>query len=377
MQDIFDNFGIYIHVPFCAQNCDYCRFYKRAPTSNTLDSYVDCLAQEIESARKEYTLRKPETMFWGGGTPSILSEKNFEKIATALGDFTPSKEWTVEVAPTNATKKKLETLKQIGVTRISMGVQSFDENTLKKLGRKHTLKATLEAIDRIADIAFDHFSIDLIFGAEAQTQDDWIADIEKAATCPVDHISAYCLEFESATSSCAGYRDDEKYEQAEREGDFLETTMNLLPSLGFAQYEISNYAKNGASCLHNLSTWNMASWLGFGPAAASQFGKRRFRNVPDFDEWKNSVLKRDSNKIDVVNLTDSDLFIDSIIFGLRMNDGINLQTLCERFPQADHHKYDDTFKFLTERSLLEKSGDVIKLTARGRLVADAVAVELL
>ncbi len=377
MQDIFDNFGIYIHVPFCAQNCDYCRFYKRAPSANTLDCYVNYIAQEIKSARNEFTLRKPETMFWGGGTPSILSEKNIEKLAESLGDLIPSAEWTVEVAPTNATKSKLEILKQIGVTRISMGVQSFNETTLKKLGRKHTLNATLQAIERIANIGFDHFSIDLIFGAEEQTQNEWIADIEKAATCPVDHISAYCLEFESATSCCAGYRDDKKYEQAEREGDFLETSMNLLPSLGFEQYEISNYAKSGSQCLHNLSTWNMASWLGFGPAAASQFNGRRFRNIPDFNNWKNAISNGTTNRIDIVELNDSDLFTDAIIFGLRLNQGVNLQTLRARFPNAEHTKYDDTFNFLIERGLLQKSNNTIRLTTRGRLVADAVAVELL
>ncbi len=377
MQDIFENFGIYLHVPFCTQNCDFCRFYKRIPTIETLNDYVDSIAKEIELAKSEFNFKKPETMFWGGGTPSILSEKNFEKLAKSFGNFLPSKEWSVEVAPTNVTTSKLKTLKDIGVNRISMGVQSFNEKTLKILGRKHTLKATMQAIEKITDTNFEHFSIDLIFGSDEQTEQEWIDDITKAASLPVDHISAYCLEFESATSCCAGIADNAKYEQAEREGVFLEIAMNLLPELGFNQYEISNYSKPNAQCLHNISTWNMAEWLGMGAAAASQINRQRFRNVPDFDKWRNSVWTNNPERIDIVNLDDDEIFSDALIFGLRMVEGVDISTLKKRFPNADTTKYTETLDFLANENLLEKSGDKLKLTSRGRLIADAIAVELL
>ena len=256
-----------------------------------------------------------------------------------------------------------------------MGVQSFDEGTLRVLGRRHTLKATMEAIGRVADAGFPHFSIDLIFGAEGQTPEAWLADIDKAAVCPVDHISAYCLEFESATSCCGGRCGD--YANAEREGDFLEIAFGRLPELGFGQYEISNYAKGGARCLHNLSTWHMAQWLGFGPAGASQFGGRRFRNAPDFGTGLCGVNAGVPAECDVVPLDDSEMFSSALIFGLRMNDGVDFDLLRRRFPSADSEKYREPLAFLASQNLLEIDGGRIRLTQSGRLVADAVAVELL
>ena len=381
MQDIFENFGIYLHVPFCVQNCDYCRFYKRVPNKATIDIYLDTISKEIDIAKSQYPneLRTPETMFWGGGTPSILTEKNIEQLANIFkqNNLLPTKEWTVEVAPTNATSSRLQMLKDVGVTRISMGVQSFNENTLKTLGRKHTLKATLEAIDRIANINFEHFSIDLIFGAKGQTQQEWLTDIEHATHCPVDHISAYCLEFESATSCCAGRLQDKDYQESEREGEFLEIAMNRLPELGFQQYEISNYSKPNCQCLHNLATWNMSQWLGFGASSASQFAGKRFRNTPDFDKWINAINANSPIYEDIVELNDDELFADALIFGLRMTNGVNFAKLCERFPNADYAKYLPTIDFLASEKLLEKIEDKIKLTKRGRLVADAIAIELI
>lgn len=377
MQDIFENFGIYLHVPFCAQSCDYCRFYKRAPTSADLDAFVRGVGAEI-ALRKSLnggSLPRPQTMFWGGGTPSVLDERRIETLAESFDGLLPTDEWTVEVAPTNATRARLEAFKRVGVSRISMGVQSFDEGTLRVLGRRHTLKATMEAIGRVVDAGFPHFSIDLIFGAEGQTPEAWLADIDKAAVCPVDHISAYCLEFESATSCCGGRGGD--YANAEREGDFLEIAFGRLPELGFGQYEISNYAKGGARCLHNLSTWHMAQWLGFGPAGASQFGGRRFRNAPDFGTWLCGVNAGVPAECDVVPLDDSEMFSSALIFGLRMNDGVDFDLLRRRFPSADSEKYREPLAFLASQNLLEIDGGRIRLTQSGRLVADAVAVELL
>ena len=193
MQDIFKNFGIYLHVPFCAGGCDYCRFYKRTPTREMLENYVDAVEAEIALRQAQGgRIPTPQTMFWGGGTPSILSECDIERLRLAFekNGLLPALEWTVEIAPANATPRKLAALKDAGVSRISMGVQSFDEKTLRTLGRRYSLKTTLEAVECVADAGFPHFSIDLIFGADGQTEDQWLADIRKAAECPVDHISA-------------------------------------------------------------------------------------------------------------------------------------------------------------------------------------------
>ena len=379
MQAIFDNFGIYMHVPFCAKNCGYCRFYKHPPTLENIGAYARAIARELSAHESENggELSRPQTMFWGGGTPSILSEADIESIVFAMSNVLPTREWTVEVAPSSASKGKLKLLKDFGVTRVSMGVQSFDKKTLDALGRAHKPEAALKTIDDIAETGFKHFSIDLIFGAPNQTEDEWLADIERAAACPVDHISAYCLEFESGTSCCAGKLTDEEYEKRAAEAEFFEIAMRRLPELGFAQYEISNYAKAGAECLHNLSTWNMAQWLGFGPAAASQWRGTRRRNAPDFSKWLAGLNSGNPVYDDVVELDDSELFSSALIFGLRMNAGVDLAEIAARFPKADARKYADTLQFLEAQGLLQKCGSRVKLTRDGRCVADAIAVELL
>ena len=151
MQDIFKNFGIYLHVPFCVQNCDYCKFYKRTPDKMSIDAYIETVSEEINIAKSQFQnkLRTPETMFWGGGTPSILSEKNIEQLANAFNGLLPTKEWTVEVAPTNATTSRLQTLKDVGVNRISMGVQSFNEKTLAYINRKTNTAKLIENIKKL------------------------------------------------------------------------------------------------------------------------------------------------------------------------------------------------------------------------------------
>ena len=379
MQAIFQNFGIYVHVPFCAKSCGYCRFYKRSPAAGDMDAYALAVGNELDLLRRENggNVPRPDTMFWGGGTPSSLSERHIERLAKILEPVLPKKEWTAEVSPTGLSAAKLALLKGVGVTRISMGVQSFSEKTLNTLGRAHSLKATMDAIEKIDAAAFENFSIDLIFGSPGQTMDEWEFDIKKAASMPVNHISAYCLEFESGTSCCAGRAAESEYAKREREGDFLETAMELLPSLGFKQYEISNYSKPGGECLHNLSTWNMAEWIGLGPSAASQWRGLRRRNAPSFEEWQKGILNGSPSYEDVVELDDEEMFSSALIFGLRMNAGVDMAEISARFPKADAAKYADTLEFLRTQGLLEFRGNIVRLTKEGRLVADSVAVELL
>lgn len=378
MQAIFKNFGIYIHVPFCATKCAFCRFYKMRPSEEDATAYVLTLKKELENLSQNQQMKRPDTMFWGGGTPTALSEKNIELLANSISKILPTKEWTVEVSPSTATQSKLQLLKDLGVSRISLGVQSFNPKTLRSLGRAHTLKATETAIDTISDIGFKHFSLDLIFGAEEQTISEWIEDMHYASTKPVDHISAYCLEFESGTSCCGGITDGRELAKREREGDFMEESMKVLPELGFNQYEISNYAKTPDSqCLHNLSTWHMAEWLGLGPAAASQYNKLRYRNTPSLEKWATAIDANSTAREDIVELDDDEMYSSALIFGLRMNAGVNLSILKNRFPTANVQKYIPTLELLHNEGLLNFSDNNVSLTFEGRLLADSIATELL
>lgn len=377
MQAISENLGIYIHVPFCAKSCAYCRFYKRIPSLTDIEKYVDCVETEVDLLRLENagTLPRADTVFWGGGTPSSLSEKAIQRLAKITNSADAREEWTVEVAPTALTKSKLDLLKELGVTRISMGVQSFNQKTLDTLGRTHSLHTTRNAIEMIAEKNFKHFSIDLIFGAAGQSDEEWLADLREAAAQPVDHISAYCLESENATSACVGKVSQDKLVKEQREIQLSKIAINTLPELGFRQYEISNFSKPKCECLHNLSTWNMAQWIGLGPSAASQWKGVRRRNPADLNVWAQAIENRFPIYEDIVKLDENELFECAIIFGLRMNVGVNLSELQTRYPRANAKKYIDIADALVKKGVLIRENSTIRLTDDSRLIADAVALE--
>ncbi len=379
MAKIFENLGVYLHVPFCAKPCGYCRFYKKVPTEADIQYYIDTLRTEVNFFKEQNKNLKPvNTMFWGGGTPSILEPKQIENIAVIFADMLPTQEWTVEVSPSTITQEKLDAFKRIGVNRISLGVQSFSDKTLQRLGRAHSLDSTLKAIDLIGESNFQHFSLDLIFGADSQTQEDFRKDIEHAVATPVDHISAYCLEFENGTSACTGLKTDSALEKNCSDADLFLTTMDMLSECGFTQYEISNYARTPqAQCLHNLSTWHMAEWIGFGPSGASQFNGRRYRNASMLKTWAEGIENNSAKLEDIVLLDDEEMFSSALIFGLRMNAGIDFSELRERFPKANAQQYIQVLKNLEQEHLLTINNNNIALTQLGRLYADSIAVELL
>ncbi len=378
LKDIFKNppkeTAVYIHVPFCARTCAYCKFYKTAPTRQNIDFYLSALTREISAFFDKAKGIEVSSIFLGGGTPSLLTEANLAHFAKLFEAWAGKVEWTIEAAPPTITLQKLKTLKSLGVNRISLGVQSFNEKTLQNLGRPHPLSAALRAIDNCLEV-FDNVNIDLIFGASNQTESDWIDDLKKATSYPLSHISAYCLEFESATSCCAG--NEKPLSTQEKEVDFLNLTISTLANSGFNHYEISNYAKEGKECKHNLNTWNMHSWIGFGPSAASQFSDLRFRNVGNLNLWADGVMKNCPNCEDVVLLDDDEMLNSALIFGLRKIAGVNLSELKNRFKNADFKKYEEPIEFLIQEGLLEKSGDILRLSPVGIPLADAVAVELL
>lgn len=366
--------AIYVHVPFCARNCAYCKFYKVFPDLRDISLYIETLEKEankIFEKRENFTV---QSIFFGGGTPTCLSEKDLYRICKIFERFAGNIEWTVEAAPSTITPQKLKMLKNCGVNRISIGIQSFNQKTLDSLGRPHALKAALNAIDIACD-NFQNVNIDLIFGAKNQTIDEWQADLNKAISLPVKHISAYCLEFESGTGVCAG--NAKAIDQQEKEVEFLNLAISTLTSASFNHYEISNYAKENYACKHNLNTWQMGEWIGLGAAAASQFENKRRRNPYDLKAWAKNVENNWELSEDVVQLNDEELYSSAIIFGLRMIDGINLNTLKSRFPNANHKKYESTAKKLIEENLLEIHNNNLRLTPQTIPLADSIALEFL
>lgn len=369
--------GLYVHVPFCASTCDFCAFYQEKPRRGDLDRYLAAMEIEFAGLPQDQIV---ETVFWGGGTPGLLATKDLERLGKAqlqhLWD-TPT-EWTIEMAPSTVKPDKLAVLRDLGVTRISMGVQSFDANLLGSLGRLHQPKQIYQAWERIQAAGFAHTNLDLIFAIPNQSEAQWESDLREAARLGPDHISTYCLTFEEDTALYVKLSQGKVRVDEERDAQFYERGWDLLAELGYAQYEISNFSKPGGECRHNLNTWRMHEWIGYGPSAASQYGGRRYQRPANLDQWLAGMESGMPPREDEVVLDDRLLLTDAVVFGLRMNAGIDLGELRLRFPAAgDLGSLQAQLEKYLDEGLLNTVGQGYRLTQRGRLLVDAIGSDIL
>ncbi len=368
--------GFYVHVPFCASTCDFCAFYQTQPTAGSIERYLDCVA--TEASLVAWT-RPVTTVFWGGGTPGLLGARDLEKlgaIVRARCGGTPL-EWTVELAPGSVTEERLTVLRAIGVTRVSMGVQSFQPALLDALGRQHSVEQIDRAYDRVRAAGFPSVNLDLMFALPGQTAEEWAADVREAVSRAPDHLSTYCLTFEEDTKLWVKLSQGRVKLDPDHEVRLYEQTWAQLGAAGYAQYEVSNFARPGQACLHNLNTWHMNEWVGLGPSAASQHGGWRGGNIADLEKWQTNVAHGDRVTEDRVALTPALLTEDALIFGLRMNAGVDVAHWRERCPDAPWAAVDDLLRRLVNEQLATRAGAIVRLTDRGRLLADAVGAELM
>ena len=287
-------------------------------------------------------------------------------------------EWSVELAPATVTEDRLAVLKQLGVTRISMGVQSFDAGLLDALGRQHTTRQIYRAYELIRAQGFASVNLDLMFALPGQTEAQWRADLDEAMRLAPDHLSTYCLTFEEDTAMWIKLSQGKVKLDADKEAVFYQRTWDYLGAAGFAQYEVSNFTRPGHACRHNLNTWQMQEWVGLGPSAASQHNGWRSSNPPDLGLWLADVTAGRRATTDRTALTNDLLAADSVIFGLRMNDGVSLPRLRRRFPTPRWTGLEDLLPRLLFAGLLVATHEGrISLTVRGRLVADAIGAEIL
>lgn len=370
--------GVYVHVPFCATTCDFCAFYQTVPKGDAVRRYLD--AVEAEAGLVNWESRRVATAFWGGGTPGLLRPAEIERLGRAMLLYCGGQpaEWSVEMAPATVTDDRLAALKALGVTRISMGVQSFDAGLLDALGRQHTPAQIHRAYDLIRAKGFASVNLDLMFALPGQTEEQWRADLAEALRLAPDHLSTYCLTFEEDTALWVKLSQGKVKLDVDKEAAFYRKTWEYLAESGYAQYEVSNFARPGHQCLHNLNTWRMQEWVGFGPSAASQQGGWRSSNPADLAKWLDDVAAGRRATADRVALTNELLAADSVIFGLRMNEGVSLPQLQRRFPTPRWSGALDLWPKLLLEGLMEATPEGrISLTVRGRLVADAIGGEIL
>lgn len=359
---------LYIHIPFCLQICPYCSFYKDIAGPGKADPLVDVLIREAELFGNACA---PETVFIGGGTPTALSVSQLERLFTGLGrhlDLSAAAEFTIEMNPATVTARKADLLRAHGVNRVSMGVQSWDPDLLKVLGRVHDAEQVRKSFAVLRAAGYDNLNLDLIYGVPGQTLAQWEASLQSTIELQPDHISAYCLTYEEDTEYFERLQRGEFRENTDQDAAFFERGVERLSAAGYAQYEISNYAKPGRACRHNIAYWEGADYLGLGPSAWSTVGERRWQNVPDTAAYVRTMQAGLRPVASEELLPPETREAERIAFGLRMNAGIDPARLA-----ADH----DLVTSLRNEGLLEDHGPRVRLTARGRLLADEIAAQLM
>jgi len=357
---------IYVHIPFCARICPYCAFYKTLMDPSQTQRFCAAILRELEQHSASRKIL-PSTVYFGGGTPTALSTSQLEFLLRGFRerlDLSEVKEWTIEANPGSVSARKADMLQRFSVNRISLGVQSWDEQLLKILGREHNAQQAEKSFFILRDAGFSNINIDLMFGLPGQTREQWRATLEKTIALRPEHISAYCLTYEEDTEFFLRHSRGELHSNADIEADFFEMTMSILEDAGYEHYEISNYARPGFSSLHNRAYWTGEDYLGIGPSAFSTRGLRRWQNIPDYREYAARIFQDQSTIGSTENLTSTMKRAERIALSLRTHDGVSGHLL--------HDWPNETGEFIA-RGLLRRSNGNFVLTRAGKLLADSVA----
>ena len=358
---------LYVHIPFCPRICPYCSFYKEASDRNRTQAFLDALLVELDRRLDQMSSCKLESIFFGGGTPSALSVKQLEFVLSGLRQrlgLSKIREWTLEMNPATVSLEKAKMIRDFGVNRISMGVQSWNPKILETLGRVHTAKQAERSFEILRNAGFKNVNLDFIFGVPGQSALEWEETLEKTIGLAPEHISAYCLTYEEDTDFFRRFSQGELTQDIERDAAFYELTMAILEQAGYCQYEISNYARHGFECLHNLGYWLGHNYLGLGPSAFSTVGSRRWKNTPDTSRYIEQIRAEIEPVAFEEMLSGEIRRVEEIAFGLRTSIGVSESRIAS-WPQE--------LSSLLSEGYLEKVENHVRLTAKGKMVADAVA----
>ena len=373
-----EKISVYVHIPFCAAKCNYCAFNSKVANADLRESYVDALVTEIKS--NPCSLLPVTSIYFGGGTPTILTLNQLEKIFdTVRKNFNVEEnaEITIEANPGTVDENFLRELRTIGFNRISLGVQSFKDELLKILGRIHDSRTAISTVTTARNI-FDNISLDLMYSLPNQTLDDVKFDVQRAVDLNVNHISIYGLEVEEGT----------KFFQLNEEGrlnlpdenisgDMYDYITETLPRLGYERYEVSNFAKGGKKSRHNIGYWTGRKYFGFGAGAHSYNGKLRASNIADVESYVKKI-RAGSDVSQLEEIVTKTAAIEEFCFlGLRMTEGIDAKNFHERFGENIFEVYKNVIEKNLRLGLIDISGDKIFLTARGMKVGNVVFADFL
>ncbi|MDD2619309.1 MAG: radical SAM family heme chaperone HemW [Syntrophomonadaceae bacterium] len=375
--------GLYIHIPFCIKKCRYCDFYSEPLADSAyLESYTAALLIEIEQQAEKFSAAQISSIFIGGGTPSLLTVQQLAKIFSTIKKsfkLVDNIEISIEANPAALELSWLERIADIGINRLSIGVQSFADKELKILGRAHNCQDIMESIENLHSAGLTNFNIDLIYGIPGQSLNDWQNNLQRAVDCSPLHISAYLLQLGNDTPMAI---DIEKGRLAMLDEDsealLYYKALEFLQEKGLMHYEISNFCNRGFECLHNLNYWQAGEYIGIGAGAVSYTNCRRYINQVSWQEYiRNFRDKQNCVVEELEKMSAQEAIADAIILGLRLCRGINLHDYNIRFGTDIANEYADSILSGIEKGLLKMEKGQLSLTKQGYFLSNEVLCQFI
>ncbi|MBO7359578.1 MAG: radical SAM family heme chaperone HemW [Clostridia bacterium] len=375
--------GIYIHIPFCRSKCEYCDFCSFVPNNiSVIEHYTDSLILQMEDWSEKCKNRRVDSVYIGGGTPTYLDPKHICRILNALYDnfkVPRSAEISIECNPATADFKSLRKLRAAGINRLSIGLQSANENELRALGRTHTFRQFCETFENARRAGFDNINVDIMYGIPEQTEKSFAYTLSEVTKLSPEHISLYALKIEDGTpfalkkDSLRLPDDDAVYEMYVNAVKYLETR-------GYERYEISNFAKRGSACLHNLRYWHCDEYLGLGASASSYFDGERFTTTRDIRKYIDGIEIIDSD-IDIVverdRINSAASMDEYVMLGMRLEEGVSVKDFEERFGEPFADRYGKQLDEYVEDGFVIADGESYRFTTAGMFVSNYILAGIL
>ena len=372
--------GIYVHIPFCRAKCSYCAFVSQVCAPSVQHSYVAALCREITAAGGDFSV-PADTVFFGGGTPTMLPATDLARVLQALRatfSLTEDAEISLEANPGTVDADSLKLLRQAGFNRLSFGVQSFDDQVLRGIGRIHQAAEAVQAVGMARGAGFENISMDLMFGLPRQSLDSWRETLARAVSLEPDHISAYGLKLEEETPLAALVASGQVALPAEGEEEAMYDWLNeYLPQQGFSRYEISNYTRPGRECRHNLKYWRYLPYRGFGVAAHSFDGMARFANTEELSRYLSRIEAGESAEEFRETLVDPDRMAEYVFLALRTTAGLSARDFESRVRRGFAEYYAVAIAELKKTGMLTNEKEQWRLTEKGLKLSNRAFVKFL
>ena len=370
--------GVYIHIPFCASKCSYCDFYSLPNQDELMDRYQKALIRHIEESAPQMAPYYIDTVYFGGGTPSFYGARRlcelFETLKTNA-KVLKSAEVTVEMNPDSVTKEDLHLLHEAGVNRISLGVQSANDDILRLIGRRHNYRQVIEAVKLIRAEGFDNLSVDLIYGLPTQSRSDWADTLSNALALLPEHLSCYGLKVEEGTPICK-YQDSPLLPNDDDQADMYLYMTDVMERYGYQQYEISNFARPGRQSRHNLKYWQLDEYMGFGPAAHSYVGGVRYSYVRDLKKYLDGVENGGSIVDEYEKIDKAESAAEYIMLGMRTTRGISKDEYFAIY-RSGFDKIEYLLSEYENKGWVRQAGDRWRFTSSGFLLSNILIGTLL